>query len=456
MFDPTDERVTPSSSTQSGTDETGFEGTWGDGVRGDTGAEDPAHAPSERLVLPADVDSWPVGPVLGLFLDWVDPSLLSEADRARYVALCERQVGAAQGRSLVAVGAVAAAYRELEPEDDAAAFDGAAFELRCAVRWTRRRADAEMDLATDLMVRLPMVLEALRSGRIDRPRAKTISDGVRHLDVAHARDVAVAVLDDAPLLTTGELGGRVRRKAVAVDPDGHRRRTARAKAERRFMSWEEPDGTLSLLLSGIDPVVGRTVCDRVNRIARELRGSGETRTMDQLRADVAADLLAGAHSSQVGSVHLTVDLATLAGMVSEPGDLAGYGPIAADIARQLVAETGRSVFEWTATHPSSFMPVADGTTRNRRHSASQARKLRGRFGRCVAPGCRMPVVDCDLDHTTPWSESGVTSTEESAPLCRHDHCIRHRTGWSYSVSTDGDVTWLSPFGGTYKAGGRDP
>ncbi|MFP5340850.1 MAG: glycine--tRNA ligase subunit beta, partial [Gammaproteobacteria bacterium] len=47
--------------------------------------------------------------------------------------------------------------------------------------------------------------------------------------------------------------------------------------------------------------------------------------------------------------------------------IADFDKRKADIARQLVAGTGRSVFEWTATHPSSFMPVADGTTRNRRH-----------------------------------------------------------------------------------------
>lgn len=410
----------------------------------------------ERLTLPEDFESWPTGPVLDMFLNWVEVSVLSEADRARYLVACERQVASAQGRSLVGVGAVAAAYRELEPDDAEAAFDGAAFELRCAVRWTRRRADAEMDLATDLLVRLPMVLEALRSGRIDRARAKVICDGVRHLGVAEAREVARAVLDDAPTLTTGELGGRVRRRALAVDPDGHRQRTERAKAERRFMSWEQPDGTLSLLLTGVDPVVGKAVCDRVNQIARDVRGGGEIRTMDQLRADVAVDLLAGGLSPRVGSVHLTVDLATLAEMVSEPGELAGYGPIAADIARQLVEKTGRTVFEWTATHPSSSMPVADGTTRKRKHSVSQARRLRGRFARCVAPGCRMPVVDCDLDHTTPWSESGVTSAEDSAPLCRHDHCVRHRTGWSYRLSSDGDVVWTSPLGGMYTTTGRDP
>jgi hypothetical protein len=56
----------------------------------------------------------------------------------------------------------------------------------------------------------------------------------------------------------------------------------------------------------------------------------------------------------------------------------------------------------------------------------------------VFPGCRMPAVACDLDHTIPWSESGPTESTNLAPACRHDHSTRHRIGWTYRPLPDGD------------------
>jgi hypothetical protein len=329
------------------------------------------------------------------------------------------------------------------------------FELASALRWTRRHAETELDLALDLAEQLPSVLRALSEGRIDRQRAKIIVDGTAHLQsVAHARQVADEVLDDAGRLTTGQLAGRVRRACLQADPDTVRTVVERAKTERRFVTWTSPDGTMGIQVSGIDPVRGQELSDRINRIARELRGNGEPRTMDQLRADVAVDLLTGTTSPTVGKVHLTVDLATLAGLADTPGDLAGYGPILTDITRQLV-ESGDGSWDWTVVHPESQMPVADGHTK-RRHTASQRRRLAVRHTTCVAPGCRMPTIDCDLDHTTPYAESGVTDTDDSAPLCRHHHCIRHQTGWTYRHLPNGDILWTSPLGTTYTTSGRSP
>ncbi|MDX1448220.1 MAG: DUF222 domain-containing protein, partial [Acidimicrobiia bacterium] len=333
--------------------------------------------------------------------------------------------------------------------------DGAVFELRSALRWTRRAAEAELDFASDLLIRLPSVLELLRSGRIDRRRAKVIVDATCHLSIAHARLVAGSIRDDAPRLTTGQLRARLRRVALEVDPESCRKETKAAKEQRLFTSQHEPDGTTSIHLYGIDPLRAQELSDRINRIARGLRGGGERRTMDQLRADVAIDLLCGTSDPAIGSIHLTVGLADLFDpKVHTAADLAGYGPILTDIARQ-AAETGLGSWDWTISNPDTGMPVADGHTR-RRYTASQRRRLTARHRTCVAPGCRMPTVGCDVDHTTPYSESGVTRSEDSAPLCRHDHCVRHQTGWTYEHLPDGDILWTSPFGSTYTASGRDP
>jgi hypothetical protein len=116
---------------------------------------------------------------------------------------------------------------------------------------------------------------------------------------------------------------------------------------------------------------------------------------------------------------------------------------------------GEGVWDWTVANPVTGMPVADGTTR-RRPNASQMRKVRAKNRTCVGPGCRMPVIDCDIDHTETWAETGVTDSKDLAPLCRPEHCIRHRTGWTYEPLPDVDYLWTSPLGTTYTTTGADP
>jgi hypothetical protein len=80
----------------------------------------------------------------------------------------------------------------------------------------------------------------------------------------------------------------------------------------------------------------------------------------------------------------------------------------------------------------------------------------GQIPTCIAPGCRKPTISCDIDHTRPWSETGVTDSENLGPLCRPDHCTRHQSGWTYTILPDGDILWSSPIGTTYTVHGADP
>jgi len=274
------------------------------------------------------------------------------------------------------------------------------------------------------------------------------------LSTAYARLVCEDVLNEAPMLTTGQLTELIRAKYLALAPEEADRQRKIAHEARRVVSYPNPDGTATLVIYGLDPIHCQEILDRLNRRAR--RHDRESRTMDQMRADVAIGDLRG-HTGPVakGSVHITVDLAMLARLLDEPGDLAGYGPVVADIARQVAAQLGTEPWEWTVTGSGSGMPIADGTTR-RRPTASQARRVRARARTCAAPGCRQPAIRCDLDHIRPWAETGTTSSGELAPSCERDHCTRHVTGWTYQRLDDGDYLWRSPLGTTYTTSGRDP
>lgn len=411
---------------------------------------------SEPATLPPDLETWPADLRLSAVLSAVDVHTLSGGDRVRYLQARERLNAAGQASSLDSINAIADVYDECS-EDVEDLQSGASLELRSALRWTRRMAESELVFGHMLRVRLPRVFTAFAEGRIDRRRARLLVNHTDHLPTALARTVTDALLEDARRWTTGQLIERVRRACVEVDPTFARGRLKAAQADRRVVTESEPDGTVTLLGVGLDPATAGRARDRINQLARELRGlPGESRTMDQLRADVFADLLTGDLESDRGSrVHLTVDLATLAELKDTAGDLAGYGPVIADIARQVARSLGDGVWEWSATHPTSQAPIADGTTR-RRHNASQKRKIHRRDRTCVAPGCRMPTIDCDIDHTRRWADTGTTNTEDSALLCRHDHCTNHQTGWSYRRLPDGDYQWTSPLGTTYTTSGRDP
>jgi hypothetical protein len=342
----------------------------------------PTPAQAVSSPLPADVESWPVDHRLAALLDTVDPMHLSDADRVRYVQCGERVVAHYQALALSGIRATADSYAQLELDDPEHVYDGTTFELRAALTWTRRRAESELDFAGDLLVRLPGVFRALSDGRIDRAKAKVIVDTTAHLSIVHARHVAAAVLEEAWRLTTGQLRGRIRRASLDTDPDSVRKQQAKGLDGRAFRSWSEPDGTISLEVTGIDPVRGQELADRINRIARGLRRDGETRSMEQLRADIAVDLLCGTDQPTIGSVHLNISLDRLLDPNTRTAaELAGYGPILEDILEQTTSDGS---WGWTVDHHRT--PVADGHTR-RRPTNSQQRRIRHRHPTCVAPGC---------------------------------------------------------------------
>ena len=177
--------------------------------------------------------------------------------------------------------------------------------------------------------------------------------------------------------------------------------------------------------------------------------------MDQLRADVYLDLLLGKTSKGPNAgVHIRVDLDTLSALAEHPGELAGYGPVIADIARQAVAEHQDSEWRYTIVDHEG-RALHDGTTR-RRPSTALRRHVEARDTTSVFPGCRMPSVDCDIDHTKGWADGGQTCECNQAPLCRHNHITKDTHGWTYHRLPNGDYRWTSKLGHTYTTSAIPP
>jgi hypothetical protein len=305
---------------------------------------------------------------------------------------------------------------------------------------------------------VPVVWEALSAGLIDLRRARVLVSGTSHLPVETARQVLERVIDRACRLTTGQIGAVLRRLAVEADPDQATSRYQQAHEGRRVILEPTVEGTAHLLGLDLPPDRVEAILGRIGLLARSLKTGTESRTMDQLRADVFLDLLEGNQQGQNtrrGVVDIRVDLATLAGLSEAPGELGGFGPVIADIARQVTERQHGSEWRWTLTHPETGLPVDQGITR-RRPSVGQRRHVETRNPTCVFPGCRMPATGCDLDHRIPWADGGPTRVDHLVPACRHDHRIRHQAGWKHQPLPGGDHLWTSRLGHRYTTSGQPP
>jgi hypothetical protein len=383
---------------------------------------------------------------------------LSDYERVVVLRAHQRMVSHYQARVYADMAAVHESYQQLEDLEDDLCFEGAASEIRAALRLTRRSAEFDLSLALGLFGRLPRVGEALLSGEIDPRRARVMIDATSHLSEEAAREVTGQVMERAGRLTTGQLSALLGRLSISADPDEAKTRYHHSLEERRVVGEETGRGTGNLL--GLEPPPERVnqILSRLTEIAQGLKTSGEERSLDQLRADVFLDLLEGKGShlyGRRGVINLTVDPETLSGLSEAPGELAGFGPVIAEIARKVAEEQVEAEWRYLVSHPQTGLLVHHGRLR-RRPSSSQRREVEARNPTCVFPGCRAPASSCDLDHRIPFSEGGPTDPEHLAPACRHDHVIRHRTRWRHRPLPGGDHLWISPLGHRYTTSGRRP
>jgi len=298
-----------------------------------------------------------------------------------------------------------------------------------------------------LRSRVPRLWAEFREGRILPANART------------AADLALSLPDDSEMLARfdAELAGpaeqlapaRFRTRARALRDrlcaDTLAERAAAARESRGVWLDDDIDGMswLSLLMPA---ATAHRAYAGIDAAARKLRAvDGEERTLAQLRADVASDVLTGEGSAEpVGvSVAVTVPVLTLLGRSDDPGTLDGYGPIDAQTARELAGLAPS--FTRLLVHPvSSAVLDVDRTTY--RVPADLKKWLAVRDRTCVFPGCGRPASGSDIDHTRAWEHGGTTRASNLAHVCRHHHRLKHQTRWRLEQSADQKLAWTSPTG----------
>ncbi len=261
-------------------------------------------------------------------------------------------------------------------------------------------------IARCLAEQLPATLAALRAGAIDYRRAAAIAEVAASHGGPIARAVEATVLPKAGQRTISQHRIAIDTALLEVAPRTAEQRHTDAAAGRRVVHYPTGDGMADTVatLTADGMATLRTALDAAAD-AIKTATRGETRTLDQLRADALVEMarrslttgwLAGDTgpsgrrlATQQGRrphIQVTVPFSTLIGIDDHPGHLDGYGPIPASVARRIAAD---GVWRRLLTGPVSGRLLDYGTS-TYQPPADLRDYVIARDRTCVLPGCRQP------------------------------------------------------------------
>lgn len=335
-------------------------------------------------------------------------------------------------------------------------------ELAAAMRITETRAAALMAQADSLVNRYPSVLDALRVSKVTEAHAAILSDALDAVEPEFREELLPQALE----LAQAEPVGKFRRKLrllidmarVVTLETRHRE----AMQRRRFSVQVDDDGMAWSMLYG-PAVEAQAEYKRLTEMAKRIAAHpDETRTIDQIRADIAGDLLIEGTTDAIApeargiraTVAVTVPvLALLEGEgAGECADrvavVEGVGPIPIARARELCG--GADGWMRVLTHPETGMVLSVGRDQYRPPPGLK-RLVRFRSGTCMAPGCNRPASQCEIDHTVAWEDGGETSLDNLANVCKNHHILKHHGDWMLEQvpGSGGVMAWTSPTGRVY-------
>ena len=250
-------------------------------------------------------------------------------------------------------------------------------EVRWALAETRNAADAMLDLAQALEVKLPGTKEAFRTGVLRWSKVEIIARATQGLDLAEAQAAEALVLGRAGRLSPGGLRAAIARAVMEVAPDKARKRREEAARDARVERWLEDSGNAALAGRELPPAEVLAADQRITWWALQLKAAGLDGDMDELRARAYLDLLLDTDSRPAtrpsrsrparpsteaapgpgpgtppgsgvipagftGRNHLTIPLATLLELADRPGEIPGLGPVDPALARDLARASAAS------------------------------------------------------------------------------------------------------------------
>ena len=361
-------------------------------------------------------------------------------------------------------------------------------EVSAALTLSGTAAALRLGLAGMLVERLPRTGRALAEGRVDSAKARAICDGVLGIGDAIARKAEDLVLPDAPRLTARQVAARVRKAVIDADPEAYERRRKVAVQGRRVEVYDNPDGTADLSARNVPADEADAAYNYVNALAKAIKGDGDPRSIDAIRADVLLQLLRGVHPADLFPAATDPEhgpQATLTGPAAEKPrgtegdtgrdeaaaiaevtheqltDLLGTARAQGGPAerRLLIAQAAHRIKDALAPLNIRWCALAvdtDGDPVHGHHGyrppAAMRRLVQARDGTCTFPTCNRAAARCDLDHTTPYDKGGPTCPCNLAALCRSHHRLKQHPDWTLIHLWPGVLLWITPTGHWYLTG----
>uniref|UniRef100_UPI0010A7EEF6 HNH endonuclease signature motif containing protein n=1 Tax=Microbacterium hydrothermale TaxID=857427 RepID=UPI0010A7EEF6 len=381
-----------------------------------------------------------------------------------------------------------------------------ASELAAAENSSDRSMQRQITRAMTLVDDYPVTLVAWESGQISRTHAHVIADIGADLPHDKRGDLDRLAIDHAPGLSPGRLRSRLAVLAERLHPTTLTERHQRGRDTRCVRVVPGVDG-MSDLIATLPTVLAVGIYDRLTQQARTLidhrtgaglgradpvlddrdrqrpGGGGESAdggastsggaptsaipsdegTTAHLRADILADLLLtaapGADLTRtddgpgtLGAIRARVQVVVPALSIldptienTDPAHLVGHGPIDAHTARTLTEAT-TTPWDRVITHPVTGAVLHTDTYQR---TTAIDRHLRARDRHCRWPGCTVPAIRCEIDHTLDHALGGPTDIANLAALCQRHHTQKQFTRWTVRQLPGGVLAWTSPTGRTY-------
>jgi hypothetical protein len=409
----------------------------------------------------------------------IDPYSLTPALRIDFLAALERQDGWLFALKQRAITAVAGAQASVGEGPFFGVDEAEREDVSTALRLSPSTAQMRIDVARNLVNNLPNTCSALALGEISsahatviaRETASAIQDGMSESAIF---DIEARAIAFAEFHTPGQVANHVRSAVAKYSPEEFEESVSKATSLRRVSCYNDPDGmsTVVAILPAADAqIVMNSIEAFILRADQISQADGKEQTLgkypscgedqglakdqsltkDMKRADALSSICAQflsqlddvvAPHRRPLTINVTVDLPTLLGLAENPGQLAGYGPIPAAVARELASD-GR--WKRFITEPQTGNLLDFG-----RESYEPPQQLKdfliARDRTCRFPGCRRSALLSDLDHAESWESGGRTSAENIGALCRRHHRLKTHDGWTIESFADGSCIWRSPLG----------
>jgi hypothetical protein len=380
-----------------------------------------------------------------------DPDL-TQAQRLDCIDALDRSVNAIQGIKTAAIASFADRESRGYPGGVATGLKSAQAELEFLLKLSPTRSRNLVGRAMQLQS-LPTTMAALKAGAVSLECAHAVADETALLEPEHKRAVEERIFPAATGHTEPRIKRAVRTAILEIDPELVRQRHEAEKRRRDVRLSTCPFG-MSRLTAYLSAAEAQAIAGIVTAQAKTLKGDG--RNWGERKADAFKEFFLGSKTGAKNGprprvstqIRVVIPAGTALGLTDEPGFLAGYGPIPADLARDLAQD---GTWRRLLTDPVSGEVLDYGTTRYRPGGALVER-VRARDLECDAPECVIAAQDCDLDHETPYradGTGGATSEHNLDLRCQHHHDVKHLPGWKARRNRDGTTLWTTPNGKTY-------